>query len=65
MGNASLSQNQYEKAREEYEAILQINKANEAASIGLGKVAVAERKFEEAQRILKPIADKNTTEIVV
>lgn len=63
MGNASLSQNQYEKAREEYEAILQINKANEAASIGLGKVAVAERKFEEAQRILKPIADKNTTEI--
>ncbi|MGB0346199.1 MAG: tetratricopeptide repeat protein, partial [Balneolaceae bacterium] len=63
MGNASLSRNQYEIAREEYEAALQINQGNEAASVGLGKVAVAERKYEEAQLILKPIADRNTTEI--
>lgn len=63
MGNASLAQNQYEIAREEYEAALQINQGNEAASVGLGKVAVAERKYEEAQLILKPIADRNTTEI--
>ncbi len=63
MGNASLSRNQYEIAREEYEAALQINQANEAASVGLGKVAVAERMYEEALLILKPIADRNTTEI--
>jgi len=63
MANASLAQNQYEVAREEYEAALQVNQGNEAASVGLGKVAVAEQKFEEAQLILKPIADRNTTEI--
>lgn len=63
MGNASLLQKKYEKAREEYETALLINENNEAASVGLGKVAVAEGKFEEASRILKPIADKNTTEI--
>jgi len=63
MANASLAKNQYEVAREEYEAALQVNQGNEAASVGLGKVAVAEQKFEEAQLILKPIADRNTTEI--
>ena len=63
MGNASLSKKQYEIARKEYEAALQINQNNEAASVGLGKVAVAELKYEEAQLLLKPIAEKNTTQI--
>lgn len=63
MANASLAQNKYEIARNEYEAALQINPNNEAASVGLGKVALAERKYEEAQLILKPIADRNTTDI--
>ncbi len=63
MGNASLSKKQYEIARKEYEAALQINQNNEAASVGLGKVAVAELKHEEAQLLLKPIAEKNTTQI--
>jgi TolA-binding protein len=63
MANASLAQNKYEIARSEYESALQINPNNEAASVGLGKVALAERKFEEAQIILKPIAERNTTDI--
>ena len=57
------SKKQYEVAREEYEAALQIKQSNKAASVGLGKVAVGERKYEEAQLILQPIADKNTTQI--
>lgn len=63
MGNASLALNQLEKARSEYQSALDINAANEAASVGLGKVAIAEQKYEEAVIILKPIAEKNTTEI--
>ncbi|GAB5409815.1 MAG: hypothetical protein BalsKO_21800 [Balneolaceae bacterium] len=63
MGNASLAQNKLEVAREEYENALQVNAGNEAASVGLGKVALAEGNYEEAQTILTPIADRNTTDI--
>jgi TolA-binding protein len=63
MGNASLALNQLEKARNEYESALRSNPSNEAASVGLGKVALAEDSFEEAKLMLTPIADKNTTEI--
>lgn len=63
MGNASLALNRLEQAREEYQQVLNINPANEAASVGLGKVALAEKKFEEAALALRPIAEKNTTEI--
>jgi TolA-binding protein len=63
MGNASLAQNHLEMAREEYLQALQVNQANQAASVGLGKVALAERNFEEAQITLKPIAESNTTQI--
>jgi tetratricopeptide (TPR) repeat protein len=63
MGNASLAQDQYEVARGEYESALEVNPGNEAASVGLGKVAFAEQNFEEAQNILAPIADQNTTDI--
>ncbi len=63
MGNASLAQNKLETAREEYESTLQINTGNEAASVGLGKVALAENQYLEAQTILAPIAERNTTDI--
>ena len=63
MGNASLAQNKLEVARSEYEDALAINPNNDAASVGLGKVALAEKNYEEAQNILAPIADKNTTDI--
>tara|TARA_R110000868_G_scaffold294140_1_gene554723 strand:+ start:87086 stop:90082 length:2997 start_codon:yes stop_codon:yes gene_type:complete len=63
MGNASLAQNNLEIAREEYESALTVNAGNEGASVGLGKVALAEGNYSEAQTILAPIADRNTTEI--
>lgn len=63
MGNASLAQDQYEIAREEYESALQVNPNNEAASVGLGKVAYAEANFDESRNILSPIAEQNTTDI--
>ncbi|MBO6522256.1 MAG: tetratricopeptide repeat protein [Balneolaceae bacterium] len=63
MGNASLAQNELETAREEYESALEVNPGNEAASVGLGKVARAEANYEEAQTILAPIAERNTTDI--
>lgn len=63
MGNASLAQNKLEVARGEYESGLRVNPGNEAASVGLGKVALAEGNYEEAQQILAPIADRNTTDI--
>lgn len=63
MGNASLAQNELEKARNEYEGALNVNTGNEAASVGLGKVARAEANHEEATEILVPIAERNTTDI--
>ncbi|MFV1883266.1 MAG: tetratricopeptide repeat protein [Balneola sp.] len=63
MGNASLAQGELETAREEYESALQVNSGNEAASVGLGKVARAEAEYVEARNILAPIAERNTTEI--
>ena len=63
MGNASLAQGELERAREEYESALEVNPGNEAASVGLGKVARAEANYEEAQNILAPIAERNTTDI--
>lgn len=63
MGNASLAQGNLEIARQEYEGGLRVNAGNEAASVGLGKVALAENNFDEATNILAPIADRNTTDI--
>lgn len=63
MGNASLASGQVVKARQEYEAALQANAANEAAQVGLGKVALREGNFDRAIEYLSPVADKNTTEI--
>ncbi len=63
MGNASLALSKLETAREEYESALRINSGNEAASVGLGKVALTEGNFVESQNILAPIANKSTTDI--
>jgi len=63
MGNASLALGKLETAREEYESTLRINSGNEAASVGLGKVALTEGNFNESQNILAPIANKSTTDI--
>ncbi|MEX0720636.1 MAG: tetratricopeptide repeat protein [Balneolaceae bacterium] len=63
MGNASLAQNQLERAKEEYESALAVNQNSEAAKAGLGKVALAEGRFDRAVELLAPIADRSTTEV--
>ena len=63
MGNASLAMNKLNDAREEYEQALALNAGNQGASVGLGKVFLAEKNYDKAHEILAPIADKNTTEI--
>lgn len=61
MGNASLAQNQNGKAKSEFENALKVNPSNAAASVGLGKVAINEQRYEEARKILAPIAERNST----
>ena len=63
MGNASLAQDKTDQAREEYQAALEVNANNDAAKVGLGKVALANENYEEAQNLLAPVAEKSTTEI--
>tara|TARA_R110002050_G_scaffold253787_3_gene392035 strand:- start:1368 stop:4364 length:2997 start_codon:yes stop_codon:yes gene_type:complete len=61
MGNASLALKKNTVAKTEYENALKVNPNNAAASVGLGKVAVAEGNYDEARGKLAPIAEKNTT----
>jgi TolA-binding protein len=63
MGNASLAQEKIGQAKEEYESALQVNANNEAAKVGLGKVALANDNYDEARGLLFPIAERSTTEI--
>ncbi|WP_018128256.1 tetratricopeptide repeat protein [Balneola vulgaris] len=61
MGTASLEGGDLGKAKSEFENALQINPANAAANVGLGRVALAEKRYDEATQLLRPIADQNTT----
>jgi len=63
MGNASLAQEKIDQAKEEYDLALQVNANNEAAKVGLGKVAIKNGNFEEARDLLFPVAERSTTEI--
>lgn len=63
MANASLATNNTERAGSEYEAALEVNSGNAAAKVGLGKVALKEKNYNEAESYLQPVAEKNTTEI--
>ncbi len=61
MGSASLAAGQTGAAKSEFEEALKVNPGNPAANVGLGKVAVAESRFEDARTLLGPVADKSTT----
>tara|TARA_R110002050_G_scaffold300646_1_gene471173 strand:+ start:32 stop:3028 length:2997 start_codon:yes stop_codon:yes gene_type:complete len=63
MGNASLALKKNTVAKGEYENALKVNSNNAAASVGLGKVAVAGGNYAEALGKLAPIAEKNTTNV--
>jgi TolA-binding protein len=61
MGSASLAAGRTGTAKSEFEEALKINSGNPAANVGLGKVAIAESRFEDARALLVPVADKSTT----
>ena len=61
MGSASLAAGRTGEAKSEFEEALKVNAGNPAANVGLGKVAVAEKRYEDAKSLLAPIADKSTT----
>ena len=63
MGNARLGQANYDEARDQFAAALQINPTNANAQLGLAKVALGQSKLTEARDLLLPIADRNTTEL--
>ena len=61
MGSASLAAGRTGAAKSEFEEALKINSGNPAANVGLGKVAVAESRYEDARSLLVPVAEKSTT----
>ena len=61
MGSASLAAGRTGEAKSEFEEALKVNAGNPAANVGLGKVAVAEKRYEDAKALLASIADKSTT----
>lgn len=63
MGNASLALDELSKAEDEFRAALNSNANNEAAKVGLAKVAIENSSYEEAEDLLAPIAERNTTEV--
>jgi TolA-binding protein len=63
MGNANLALNNIEQAKEEYQAALSINANSNSAKVGLGKVAIEEKRYEEARNYFAPIAESSSTEI--
>jgi TolA-binding protein len=63
MGNASLAQNDIDKAEVEFNEALSVNRGSSAARIGLAKVDIRKRNFAEAEEILESIAESNTTEL--
>lgn len=63
MANASLSLGELERAREEYEEALAINASNDGATVGLAKVLMAKTDYEQATKLLRPVAEGNTTDI--
>jgi TolA-binding protein len=63
MGNASLALNRTDRAKEEFEAAISVNANSESAKTGLGKVALVEGNYNQAEDLLRPIANNSTTEI--
>ncbi len=61
MGNASLALENIGRAENEFEEALKVNASNPAANVGLGKVAIEQRNYSEAENLLTPIAERSTT----
>lgn len=62
MGNAQLSMNNSNDARQQFEHVLSINSDSDAARVGLGKVLLSDGRNDEAQRFFSLVANNNSTE---
>lgn len=63
MGNASLAMNKLDEARQQFETATQLNSSSDLGRLGLGKVALKQKQYDQAESLLQPIAKNNTTEI--
>ena len=63
MGSANLGLGNRTDARQNFERVLSINEANDAARTGLGKVLLDDGRIDEARRFFTLVADNNTPAI--
>jgi TolA-binding protein len=62
MGNALIGMEKTKKAKEQYQSALSASTNNDAAKVGLAKVAIQNEDYEQADQSLGPVAKNNTTE---
>lgn len=62
MGDALLAMGQNQNAQEQYQSALSVSSNNEAAQVGLAKVAIQNKNYELADQKLRPVAQENSTE---
>lgn len=63
MGNAYLSLQQPDSARQEFQKALHIQNGNDAAKLGLAKVSYSQKNYDSALPDFETIAQKNTTAV--
>lgn len=62
IGSAELAQNNLDEAREQFEAVLDIDDEYEAARVGLGKVELENENYDGALDLLNLVAEASSTE---
>lgn len=63
MANASLQSGDFEAAQTEFQEVLNINPANDAAKVGLAKIDIENKNYSDASDRLALVAETNTTAI--
>ncbi|MDX1590314.1 MAG: tetratricopeptide repeat protein, partial [Balneolaceae bacterium] len=63
LGNANLEMDRIQAARQNFEQVLSLNPASDAARVGLGKVLLEDSRPDEARRFFSLVADNNTTAV--
>ena len=63
IANAELAQNQLTSAKQKFEEALALTGNRDAARLGLGKVALEQQRYQQAEAWFDEIANSNVTEI--
>lgn len=63
MGNAQLALGNDEQAEEHFQTALDNDENFDSANMGLAKVAIENENYQEAEELLSPVAESNTTEV--